>query len=1122
MPATIAPIQLTRNNAIKPAYGQRFGNFDGVVHLPPVKIQTSRAGHRFSDLNNQQIYRTVCDWVSIWQQWQQKILLYSIANRCSRQQLDILTTSLEPLRHHAYRTLSQHHNALQKYYINRAQFPQALNVERLPPISVTQKQISGARRHGNKFSTIDNFKTAPKGNAALSAELAITQVPSRSLAQSLDQYATLLSSSVLIDALKEVVVVHRIERLYVAETPKDIKKSELTLDQYASLLSSSVLISAMNETVMSDGTGMQQSGSMCESPHTSALCLDQYADLLSSSTLMSAIHEAVLTDTRERQQRSEVEQKCIRLGEEPSSVDKDHKTKEANVIPREAFLSSSETVTSEMPVASSMPDCPPDNLSSPVITREQTRSGTRMSARFLGGFISFTSGSKRSGQSDRQSQRQSGSSCYRYSAFASMDVRTPDFFNRERTLLGTMQSEVRLGLSQRTAGPGNIPVPLQQTYKSRAWWPPTPRKGRKFQKAKKKEMSSNFLEQLATISEWLQQWESHERLGLLKEVVKKCGAEVLESLVAYIYVKIRDTLDINRLSDKLLLYILSYLPPSDIINCAKVCRRWRYLCAMDDVWIIKCLELGETEGIDDLPHLIELVNTGKMGVDWMLAYIELHRLVAALKEAAQNYEVSVSENFTEDIFKKRLQFKDKNVNTVMNESMWQGNISSNKPVVGRLGRLTVEEKEDDSATSDEEDFVSVMEDYDMQESNEKYLWTDKQGWEKEHHRIFATSFEYKMDETVPDQALKIPAKTLSKEMDESAQNQGHPQKKEEEEHEKSLDEFTNLSQSTDLLGKVVAAVKLEWETNESGDKIPQHSSPAGFVYSVKRVRKLQGHVGGVLCLQFDKRRLVTGGADHLVRLWDVRSGRSLHVFHGHKGGVRCVKFDNKILVAGSWDSVIIVWDIRFFKQKTVLYGHEDSVSCLCLSKDHIISGSHDHTIRVWSRAAFTCTWVVRGHLGPILNIVTSTKHVFSTSTDLTLRMTDLLHGVCIRVFQRAEQTPIISLSLSGLLLLGGDTEGRVHFWNIKTGEAEAAVSVHQSPVNAITYHKGRFYTGSSDGTVTEYDLVTMTCIRVLRGHKGPVRDVQVSDRRFVSCSDDGTIRIWDLFLNKTKDAASGQ
>lgn len=72
-----------------------------------------------------------------------------------------------------------------------------------------------------------------------------------------------------------------------------------------------------------------------------------------------------------------------------------------------------------------------------------------------------------------------------------------------------MQSEVRLGLSQRTAGPGNIPVPLQQTYKSRAWWPPTPRKGRKFQKAKKNEMSSNFLEQLATISEVFKRAHTH-------------------------------------------------------------------------------------------------------------------------------------------------------------------------------------------------------------------------------------------------------------------------------------------------------------------------------------------------------------------------------------------------------------------------------------------------------------------------------------------------------------------------------------------------------------------------------------------------------------------------------------
>jgi len=45
---------------------------------------------------------------------------------------------------------------------------------------------------------------------------------------------------------------------------------------------------------------------------------------------------------------------------------------------------------------------------------------------------------------------------------------------------------------------------------------------------------------------------------------------------------------------------------------------------------------------------------------------------------------------------------------------------------------------------------------------------------------------------------------------------------------------------------------------------------------------LQGHIGGIQCLQFDQRRLVTGGVDRAVRLWDVRSGRSVHKFYGHR------------------------------------------------------------------------------------------------------------------------------------------------------------------------------------------------------------------------------------------------
>ena len=81
MPSSIAPIEQTRGYAVRPAAGLRFGNFEGVVHLPPLKHHSALGPHSYSTLNNQQIYRTVTEWVQSWQPWQQKVLLYSIANR---------------------------------------------------------------------------------------------------------------------------------------------------------------------------------------------------------------------------------------------------------------------------------------------------------------------------------------------------------------------------------------------------------------------------------------------------------------------------------------------------------------------------------------------------------------------------------------------------------------------------------------------------------------------------------------------------------------------------------------------------------------------------------------------------------------------------------------------------------------------------------------------------------------------------------------------------------------------------------------------------------------------------------------------------------------------------------
>lgn len=82
----------------------------------------------------------------------------------------------------------------------------------------------------------------------------------------------------------------------------------------------------------------------------------------------------------------------------------------------------------------------------------------------------------------------------------------------------------------------------------------------------------------------------------------------------------------------------------------------------------------------------------------------------------------------------------------------------------------------------------------------------------------------------------------------------------------------------------------------------------------------------ILCLQFDSRRLITGSADRTIRVWDVRSGRSVHKLKGHKGGVRCLQFDDEKIVSGSWDMTVMIWDIVKFNRIKVLYGHSGCVS----------------------------------------------------------------------------------------------------------------------------------------------------------------------------------------------------
>ena len=110
----------------------------------------------------------------------------------------------------------------------------------------------------------------------------------------------------------------------------------------------------------------------------------------------------------------------------------------------------------------------------------------------------------------------------------------------------------------------------------------------------------------------------------------------------------------------------------------------------------------------------------------------------------------------------------------------------------------------------------------------------------------------------------------------------------------------------------------------------------------------------ILALAFssDKKILVSGSEDKIVRLWDTKKRAKIATLEGHEGSVAALAFspDGKILATGDSGKVIKVWDVNTQSERATLTGHTNGISALTFTSDGktLASGSYDGTIRFWN------------------------------------------------------------------------------------------------------------------------------------------------------------------------------
>jgi WD40 repeat protein len=112
-------------------------------------------------------------------------------------------------------------------------------------------------------------------------------------------------------------------------------------------------------------------------------------------------------------------------------------------------------------------------------------------------------------------------------------------------------------------------------------------------------------------------------------------------------------------------------------------------------------------------------------------------------------------------------------------------------------------------------------------------------------------------------------------------------------------------------------------------------------------------VGIIRSLAFsrDSTRVLTGGNDGSVRLWDVAKAEQLRLIGTHQLPVLAVAFspDGRRALTGGDDQTVRLWGLEGKKQLAFFTGHTGAVQAVAFSPDgrRGASGGADYTVRLW-------------------------------------------------------------------------------------------------------------------------------------------------------------------------------
>ncbi|CAN0896871.1 Angio-associated migratory cell protein [Linum grandiflorum] len=204
-----------------------------------------------------------------------------------------------------------------------------------------------------------------------------------------------------------------------------------------------------------------------------------------------------------------------------------------------------------------------------------------------------------------------------------------------------------------------------------------------------------------------------------------------------------------------------------------------------------------------------------------------------------------------------------------------------------------------------------------------------------------------------------------------------------------------------------------------------------------------GHGGPVTCGDFtpDGKTVCTGSADMTLRIWNPRTGESIHAVRGHPyhtAGLTCLAItsDSTLALTGAMDGSVKIVNIVTGKVVSTLSSHSDSVNCISLSNSSSFpwaaTGGRDQQLVIW----------------------------------------DLEHSAARNICNHESEVTCVMWIGVSRYIAAGCADGDIVIWDGRSGEKAKTFKGHNDCIQSLSVSSNREFlvSASEDGTARVFEI----------------------------------------------------